>query len=265
MSTTRTYQFDVDTKRYLNRVNTYRSLNGLPNIQKSDAADIDNFVIGLKNLGLWYYFSGWILQSSYNLGTGTTVFPIGGFGYYEGTISGTSLTWGTSGLNATNTDSTNRMQTNLIPDASTLSGAIGGVLRLDSNANQAQRLITTDVPATSRGLGFDAFNASSNTLRRLGTALSDFGSRPLTMACVAVGMGTNTGNSFVAFNSTFTTTTLLPITHPGREFRLGDSSSGICLGTYALCWWLNTGLTSSLYTSFFTLLKQTICKKLNLP
>jgi len=265
MSTTRTYQFDVDTKRYLNRVNTYRSLNGLPNIQKSDAADIDNFVIGLKDLGIWNYFVCWPLQSKQNVGTGTTVLTLGGFGSYPGTILGTALTWGLSGLNATNTAGTNRMQTDFTPDGFAPSGAIGGVFRLDSNANQAQRLITTDVPATSRGLGFDAFNASSNTLRRLGTALSDFGSRPLTMASAAVGLGTQTGTSFTALNSTFTTTTLLPITYPGREFRLGDSSSGICLGTYALCWWLNTGLTSSVYTSLFTLLKQTICKGLNLP
>jgi hypothetical protein len=52
MPTPRQYQFDVDTKRYLNRVNTYRLLNGLADIQKSDAVDIDNFVIGLKDLSL---------------------------------------------------------------------------------------------------------------------------------------------------------------------------------------------------------------------
>jgi hypothetical protein len=42
MPTTRKYTFDVDTKRYLNTVNTYRLLNGLPNIANADAVDIDN-------------------------------------------------------------------------------------------------------------------------------------------------------------------------------------------------------------------------------
>jgi hypothetical protein len=74
MSTTRTYQFDVDTKRYLNRVNTYRSLNGLPNIQKSDAADIDNFVIGLKDLGVWQnIIEFWLLKPEHSLGTRSLV------------------------------------------------------------------------------------------------------------------------------------------------------------------------------------------------
>jgi hypothetical protein len=265
MPTPRQYQLDVDTKRYLNRVNTYRSLNGLADIQKSDAVDIDNFVIGLKDLGIWNYFVCWLLQSSQNIGTGTTVLTLGGFGSYPGTILGTALTWGLSGLNATDTSGTNRMQTDFTPDASTLTGAIGGVLRLDSNAQQTHRLITTDFPATNRGLGFDAFNPSSNTLRRLATQGSNFGSRPLTMASVAVGLGLVSGTSFTAFNSTFTTTTLVSITHPSREFRLGDAGSGICLGTYALCWWLNTGMNQTLYNSFVALLKQSICKNLNLP
>lgn len=103
MSTTRTYQFDVDTKRYLNRVNTYRPLNGLPNIQKSDAADIDNFVIGLKDLGVWYRSICFLLRSQHNMGTGSQVFSIGG----QDNVIGNSVnspTWSLSGINFSGTN-----------------------------------------------------------------------------------------------------------------------------------------------------------------
>lgn len=70
----RTYLFDIDTKRYLNRVNTYRFANGLPDITKSDAVDIDNFVVGLKDLGAWpYLVEAWLCPVFQNIGTGSTV------------------------------------------------------------------------------------------------------------------------------------------------------------------------------------------------
>ena len=103
MSTTRQYQFDVDTKRYLNRVNTYRSLNGLPNIQKSDAADIDNFVIGLKDLGIWSNTLCFLTRSTQNVGIGNVFYPIGGRagnnvgGIFTQAGAGTS-TWTVSGI-----------------------------------------------------------------------------------------------------------------------------------------------------------------------
>jgi len=103
MSTTRTYQFDVDTKRYLNRVNTYRSLNGLANIQKSDAADIDNFVIGLKDLGVWYQSICFLLRSQHNTGTGSQVFSIGGQDNVIGNAVN-SPTWSLSGINFSGTN-----------------------------------------------------------------------------------------------------------------------------------------------------------------
>ena len=96
MATTRKYTFDIDTKRYLNRVNTYRQLNGLPNIAIADAVDIDNFVIGLKDLGLWVDSYIWLLMSQYNVAAGTSL-----VGLNVNTPTGTlvnSPTWSTSGV-----------------------------------------------------------------------------------------------------------------------------------------------------------------------
>lgn len=103
MPTPRQYQFDVDTKRYLNRVNTYRALSGLPDIQKSDAADIDNFVIGLKDLGIWNQSICFLLRSQHNVGAGSRVFSIGGQDNVIGNAVG-SPTWSLSGITFSGTN-----------------------------------------------------------------------------------------------------------------------------------------------------------------
>jgi hypothetical protein len=99
MPTTRQYTFDIDTKRYLNRVNTYRSLSGFNPITNSEAADIDNFVIGLKDLGLWNAMVCWLLRSQHNIGAGTTVLSLGSLGGSNSNgIMVNSPTWSLSGI-----------------------------------------------------------------------------------------------------------------------------------------------------------------------
>jgi len=97
MPTTRKYTFDIDTKRYLNRVNAYRQLNGLDKIANADAVDIDNFIIGLKDLGVWHSSTFWIMNSNYNVGAGSIILPIGGWFKYDAPITN-SATWSVSGI-----------------------------------------------------------------------------------------------------------------------------------------------------------------------
>lgn len=76
MPTERKYTFDVDTKRYLNIVNTYRLAAGLSDISNSDAIDIDNFVIGLKDLGVWNDMMIWLYSNKYNSIADRRVIPL---------------------------------------------------------------------------------------------------------------------------------------------------------------------------------------------
>lgn len=103
MSTARQYRFDVDTKRYLNRVNTFRSLNSIPNISNIDATDIDNFIIGLKDLGIWTNSIFFPMRSQHNIGAGSSILTLGGQENVIGTL-GNSPTWGPDGItfNGTN-------------------------------------------------------------------------------------------------------------------------------------------------------------------
>ena len=99
MSITKNYNFDIDTKRYLNRVNTYRLLNGLPNITSSDALDIDNFIIGLKDLQLWGRGEIWLMSSKYNVGAGQVVSSLSNSTKIGLSVGGT--TWQTDGIRST--------------------------------------------------------------------------------------------------------------------------------------------------------------------
>jgi len=58
---------------------------------------INAFVKGVKDLGLWSSMACWTLRSAQNAGTGTTAYSLGGLGTYNGTISN-SPTWGVDGI-----------------------------------------------------------------------------------------------------------------------------------------------------------------------
>lgn len=58
---------------------------------------INDFVVGVKNLGLYNNMVAWPLRSTQNAGTGTTAYSLGGLGTYDGTLTN-GPTWGTSGI-----------------------------------------------------------------------------------------------------------------------------------------------------------------------
>lgn len=61
---------------------------------------INLFVKGTKDLGLWGDMVCWPLRSTQNAGTGATAYSLGGFGIYDGTLVN-SPTWGTDGITFT--------------------------------------------------------------------------------------------------------------------------------------------------------------------
>jgi hypothetical protein len=63
----------------------------------TDKEGIDQFVKGIKNLGLWSSMVCWPLRSTQNAGTGTTVYSLGGRGTFNGTLVN-GPTWGTNGI-----------------------------------------------------------------------------------------------------------------------------------------------------------------------
>jgi hypothetical protein len=58
---------------------------------------INDFVVGVKNLGLYNNMVAWPLRSTQNKGAGTTAYSIGGLGTFDGTLTN-GPTWGTGGI-----------------------------------------------------------------------------------------------------------------------------------------------------------------------
>ena len=58
---------------------------------------INAFVKGVKDLGLYNNMVSWPLRSAQNAGTGTTAYSLGGLGIYNGTLTN-GPTWGTTGI-----------------------------------------------------------------------------------------------------------------------------------------------------------------------
>jgi hypothetical protein len=61
---------------------------------------INNFVKGIKSLGLWNSMVCWPLRSSQNAGSGVTAFSLGGLGQFNGTLVN-APTWGENGIRST--------------------------------------------------------------------------------------------------------------------------------------------------------------------
>jgi len=62
-----------------------------------DIVAIDQFVKGVKALGLWDDMVCWPLRSTQNAGTGTTAYSLGGLGTFNGTLVN-GPTWGSDGI-----------------------------------------------------------------------------------------------------------------------------------------------------------------------
>ena len=80
---------DLDAVAYIGKV-------GITNVTAQNA--INDFVLGIKNLGLYNNMVCWPLRSSQNAGTGTTAYSLGGLGTYNGTFTN-GPTWGVDGVN----------------------------------------------------------------------------------------------------------------------------------------------------------------------
>jgi len=64
---------------------------------------INDFVVGIKDLGLWSSMVSWPLRSSQNAGTGTIAYSLGGLGTFNGTLT-SGPTWGSDGISFDGSD-----------------------------------------------------------------------------------------------------------------------------------------------------------------
>lgn len=85
------------------------------------------FVRGMKALGLWQNAVCWPLRSYQNVGTGSTVFSLGGLGIFNGTALN-SPTWGTDGITFNN-NSAQSISTTLVYNPAQLATGFATIVR----------------------------------------------------------------------------------------------------------------------------------------
>ena len=277
MSTTRQYTFDIDTKRYLNRVNTYRQLNGLSNIVNGDAVDIDNFIIGLKDLGIWHDSVGWLMTNRYNVGAGITVLSFGGASSnYDGSMVA-GATWGLNGINFSPSVGT---------AAVNYPNSIVEIVRNDhsiiSIVNKHGQDNATIFESRAGGAGtagyYSSFSSNDNTVSQLFIAsitrnsvayfTSNRGGTVPTGFTFVGGTVTLTSQSSYKNGALIATESNLNIRNAIGTPSLNRTGNGnIRVGTFTVPFVVifNTPLTTSQHNSLYSLAKATIAKDLNIP
>jgi hypothetical protein len=96
---------DRDAREFIQRANV-TDANG--------RAQLNQFVRGVKTLGLWSNMVCWPLRSTQNVGTGTTAYSLGGLGTYNGTLTN-GPTWGVDGIEFATSSSVGRNRNITVP------------------------------------------------------------------------------------------------------------------------------------------------------
>jgi hypothetical protein len=110
---------------------------------------INNFVKGIKSLGLWNSMVCWPLRSSQNAGGGTTAFSLGGLGRFDGTLVNAPV-WGGDGVSGFLQNSSRRIETSVGYNFSTQNSIFAcarktaaGDLRLVGQSNETPLFVGT--------------------------------------------------------------------------------------------------------------------------
>ena len=213
-------------------------------------AQINGFVKGVKDLGLYNNMVSWPLRSTQNAGTGTTAYSLGGFGIYNGTLTN-GPTWGTDGLTFSPANSCLQFSY-FLPTGTHTILAVG--------------LNDTTI---SNSIVFRVSNGANNFhfwQRRSGTSATVF-SPNTDLSGFINGAITNTANANVynSFAATTTRTFASGTSHGGPAFfgDLANSAQWGSVGSFASIF--NTTLTTAQILALHNLLKTTLGTGLGLP
>jgi hypothetical protein len=253
--------FDADAAAYFNRAGV---------TDATAKTQINAFVKGVKDLGLWSSMVSWPLRSTQNAGTGTTAYSLGGLGTFNGTLSGVSLpTWSTSGI-VFSSASANYINISTTLASGQLNCLAFGVGSVSSVANGNRFFDFQDQASATRRnpfLSYESFGvftdfqlpnsgvatqqASVNLAEQLNTFLSVCGSK-------------ESGTMRVSLNG------VSQVTSGGKTFNVGSSYdtariANIFDGTVSFALLASTDFTSAQVLSLHNLYKTTLGTGLGLP
>jgi hypothetical protein len=250
------YQLDNDTKKYIKRLN----YNGIKT--PSDIYSVDQFIRGLKDMGIWKNIACWTFRANQNAGSGVTAYSFGNLGSYNGTLTGSPIPiWTANGLVAQSTNSF--VQTNLAITLSSIGEfSMIGVGSMPSGsparllgANTAMTYIYGISGATSNYSFYDFVNNLSIT--------NSADQRIINWVCLT--KNTNLNTTGYVNNGSGYDQTLASLRSTSDNLAFFGSSGTADKGVYPFFAFLNIQLSSAQNSQLYSLYKTTAGKGLVLP
>jgi hypothetical protein len=250
------YQLDNDTKKYIKRLN----YNGFKT--PTDIYSVDQFVRGIKDMGIWKNIIFWTFRANQNAGSGVTAYSFGDLGSYNGTLTGSPIPiWTANGLVAQSTNSF--VQTNLAITLSSIGEfSMIGVGSMPSGtparflgANTAMTYIWGESSAGTHYRFYDFVNNQNIT--------NSVNQRIINWVCLTKNTGLNTigyVNNDSGFNQT-----LGSLRSTSDNLAFFGSNGTADKGVYPFFAFLNIQLSSAQNSQLYLLYKTTAGNGLVLP
>ena len=273
--------FDADAAAYFDRA-------GVTNATAK--AQINAFVKGIKDLGLYNNMVSWPSRSAQNAGTGNTIYSLGGLGIFNATKTA-GISWQSNGLLA-NTASQNVSFSNPLDLSAINSASLFAVLDATSNTGSGWfsnlfAIRTDGVNPNNKGLKFLLYSdASSNNFDVGGSNIfPDNGELKRSYnrgAGAYIGTGfhslgvsiqanpnavefTYDGSSQGSLSDSTTSTTFINVGSSNYFLGTSDFSGNVLTMTGSFYSVFNIYLSNSVRTSLSTLYKTTLGTGLGLP
>jgi len=271
----KTYGLQKETRNYLRRLYTFNR-----ELASSDIADLDNFIKGTKQLGIWQNMVCWPLRSQHNLGSGSTVLSLGGFsgGVFNGTLIN-GPTWANDGITTNGTNNYVDISTSFaIQPSSAFSSLLLGrdndITRITKRTFQYLGGLTYGTGWTggtnNTGSVLSISSDPQNTNQTVASSTTTAGTQN-----IAYCYGFNFSQGFQGFfsnGSNYSTTAVtfagtIGSIHPTRGMRiwLGQVWGLFPAQTYISFFHFNTFLSTTQHSQMYNLIKTTIGKGLGLP
>jgi hypothetical protein len=235
---------------------------------------INAFVFGVKDLGLWSSMVSWPLRSTQNAGTGTTVYSLGGYGINDGTMNGT-ISWGADGIIYPNDSTFKFINTGftMAYDSSNSSFAVGS-LTATSSGNR-RYIGSAAQPATPLNAGVSANTTTLSSISSFSgsvfTQVSFAGSPNLNTfnwLGASANYATTTNNFNAQLNSTFGTLSRNSAANGKNALHIGGGQSvaDTFTGTMAFAsYFPTTDVSQANKLLLYNLYKNTLGQGLGLP
>ena len=255
MITNRTYGMDADVIAYNARI----IAGGNQSLSMQSLRQLNQFVISIKKMGLWYNMVCWPLRANQNAGAGTIAYSLGGLGTYNGTLVN-GPTWGANGL--TNS-ATGRITTSYTSPA----GSQAHIFVGNSAAGGGERAYANTL--TLNGIFWAGFVFRDNgAFYGNGSFIQTY--RDLTSAGnfkMAAALFNNPASSYTYLNTSqgsIEAANAMAVSSLGMTI-MSVGASQYFVGTASFYGTFVAELTPSQYTSFYSLYKSTLGQDLDLP